>query len=82
MSRPCPCHINGGFHRNGSVRSTDCHPLHGDRAHGEGPFHIEQHDGGGGHSHHTLEHGYKVGGTVKFYCKDLIFYKKNEYEKF
>ena len=37
---------NGGFHRNGSLRSTECrsegpfHP-HGERGPGEGPFHIE-----------------------------------------
>ena len=46
-------HINGGFHRNGSVRSgTDCHPLHAD--HGVA-------GGAGGHNHHSLEHSYKVG---------------------
>lgn len=52
---------NGGFHRNGSLRSTDCrnegpfHP-HGERGPGEGPFHIEDR----GDSHHlTLEQPYR-----------------------
>ena len=41
-------HVNGGFHRNGSVRSVgECHPL-------------AVHDGAaGGHNHH-LDHNYKV----------------------
>jgi len=52
---------NGGFHRNGSLRSTECrsegpfHP-HGERGPGEGPFHIEDR----GDSHHmTLEQPYR-----------------------
>ena len=46
-------HVNGGFHRNGSVRSgTDCHPLHADHGVAGGA--------GGGHNHHSLEHSYKV----------------------
>ena len=49
-------HVNGGFHRNGSVRSAECHPLH---AHGGGGG-AEQGGGGGGHNHHTLDHSYKV----------------------
>ena len=49
-------HVNGGFHRNGSVRSAECHPLH---AHGGGAG-AEQGGGGGGHNHHTLDHSYKV----------------------
>jgi len=52
---------NGGFNRNGSLRSTECrsegpfHP-HGERGPGEGPFHIEDR----GDSHHmTLEQPYR-----------------------
>ena len=60
-------HVNGGFHRNGSVRSgTDCHGVAG---------------GAGGHNHHSLEHSYKVKRKQSFYfLYDVkLFVDENNY---